>query len=100
MPITCHISLRSINQDEFAQMDYRVMRCAFDSQNELGRLCDDAVYQNDLADRLQAAGLGPVRKEVPVTAMHRDFAKTYWLDLVVGDAGIYSTLARYVRSNG
>jgi len=26
---------------------------------------------------------------VPVTATHRDFAKTYWLDLVVGDAGVY-----------
>jgi GxxExxY protein len=65
------------------------MRHAFDSQNELGRLCDEVIYQNDLAARLETAGLGLVRKEVPVTVSHRDFAKTYSLDLVVGDAAIY-----------
>src|SRR6266850_1471417 len=89
MPITSPVSIRPINQDEFAQMDYHVMRHAFDSQNELGRLCDEVIYQNDLAARLQTAGLGPVEKEVPVTVSHRDFVKTYSLDLVVGDAAIY-----------
>jgi len=89
MPISSPVSIRPIHQAEFATIDYRVMRCAFDSQNELGRLCDENIYQNDLAVRLELAGLGPVRKEVPVTITHRDFAKTYWLDLVVGDAAIY-----------
>ena len=46
------------------------------------------ICQNDLADRLQVAGL-LVRKEVPVTVTHRDFAKTYALDLVVAPTGIY-----------
>ncbi len=89
MPITFSICVRPANQEEFAQIDYRVMRHAFDSQNELGRLCDEIIYRNDLAARLEAAGLGPLRREVPVTAAHRDFAKTYRLDLIVADAAIY-----------
>src|SRR6266850_420795 len=44
--------------------------------------------QNDLAARLRAAGL-PVRTEVPITVTCRDFAKTYFLDLVVADTAIY-----------
>ena len=89
MPIVSPICLRPIGQEEFARIDYQVMRHAFDSQNELGRLCDEIIYQNDLAARLEAAGSGPVRREVPVTVSHRDFAKTYRLDLVVEDAAIY-----------
>jgi GxxExxY protein len=89
MPITSPISIRPINQEEFARIDYQVMRHAFDSQNELGRLCDEVIYQNDLAARLESAGLGPVRKEVPVTVTHGSFVKTYSLDMVVADAAIY-----------
>ena len=58
MPIASPVCVRSINQEEFARIDYRVMRCAFDSQNVMGRLCDEVIYQNDLAARLEAAGLG------------------------------------------
>lgn len=89
MPITSSVCIRRISQEEFAEIDYQVMRCAFDSQNELGRLCDEVIYQNDLAARVEAAGLGTVRKEVAVTVMHADFAKRYRLDLVVDDAAIY-----------
>ena len=45
MPISSPISIRPINQEEFARIDYQVMRHAFDSQNELGRLCDEVIYQ-------------------------------------------------------
>ena len=88
MPITSPFSLSPISQEEFAQLDYRVMCHAFECQNQLGRLCEEVIYQNDLAARLQAAGLSAM-KEVPVTVTHRDFAKTYSLDLVVAHAGIY-----------
>jgi len=88
MPITSPVSLNQINQDDFAKLDYQVMRHAFQSQNELGRLCDEVIYQNDLTNRLEAAGL-PTLKEVPVTVTYRDFVKIYSLDLVVANAGIY-----------
>ncbi len=58
----------------------------FASQNELGRLCEEKVYQNDIPLRLQAAGLGPVAQEMPIAVSLRDFAKTYLLDLVVQEA--------------
>jgi GxxExxY protein len=89
MPITFPISIRPIDQKEFAKLDYNVMRHAFDSQNELGRLCDEVIYQNDLAARLDSARRGPIRTEVRVDVTHGDFAKAYFLDLVVGDTAIY-----------
>jgi GxxExxY protein len=92
MPITCPISLLSIDPKQFAELDYRVTGSAFDSQNQLGRLCDEVIYRNDLADRLQSIGL-LVRHEVPVTVGYRDFAKTYWMDLLVGDSTIYELKA-------
>ena len=69
-------------------MSREVMFHVFASQNELGCLCDEAVYQNDIALRLEAAGLGPVAKEVPVSVSLRDFTKTYCLDLVVQESFI------------
>ena len=89
MPIRPSLSLRPITQAQFARLDYQVMHHAFDSQNELGRLCDEIIYQNNLAARLDAARLGPVRTEVPVEVTHGSFTKEYYLDLVVGDMAIY-----------
>lgn len=88
MPITGPPGLLPINQKEFAKLDYRVMRAAFECQNELGRLCEESIYQNDLVSRLNAAGL-PTATEVGITVTHGDFAKTYSLDLIVANAGIY-----------
>ena len=53
MPITSLICVRTVRQEEFAQIDYRVMRHAFDSQNELGRLCDEIIYLNLAGHRVQ-----------------------------------------------
>jgi GxxExxY protein len=82
-----------MDQQEFAELDFHAMRYAFESQNELGRLCDEVIYQNDFAARLEAADLGPVRKEVPVTIQYQDFAKTYSLHLLLGDAAVYELKA-------
>ena len=87
MPIVGPL-LSPMSQPEFAELDYRVMRAVFECQNQLGRLCDEAIYQNDLIVRLAEAGLSAV-KEVPVTVTHGNFAKNYSLDLVVANAGIY-----------
>jgi GxxExxY protein len=78
-----------MTQEEFASTDYRVMRSVFDCQNELGRLCDESIYQNDLAFRLETAGLGLIHKEVTVIVTHGSFCKKYYLDLVVGNGAIY-----------
>ncbi len=89
MPITFPIAPRPITREEFTELDYRITRLAYDSHNALCRLCDEEIYQSDLAARIEAAGLGPVRKEMTITVSHRDFAKFYFLDMVACDAAIY-----------
>ncbi len=89
MPISCPIQFKHLSREEYRQFDYQVMQHVFACHNELGRLCDEVIYQNYLKARLAAGGLGVVRTEVPLTATHDTFRKTYYLDLVVGDAARY-----------
>jgi len=72
-----------LTRPDFDSLSRCVMGHVFASQNELGRLCDESVYQNDIALRLEAEGLGPVMTQLPVTVVWCDFKKTYSLDLVV-----------------
>ncbi len=78
--------MASLSADEFEKRDYRVMGHAYASQNELGRLCDECAYEADLKARLLADGFQSVQTQVPVTVSHRDFSKTYRLDLIADDA--------------
>jgi GxxExxY protein len=86
MPIDCPIDIRPLTASEFEEVDYRVMGLAFESQNALGRLCEEQAYQRDLQARLLADGFRRVWIEVPVVVSHRDFTKQYLLDLVADDA--------------
>lgn len=92
MPIHCPVSVASLRADEFEKLDYRVMGHAYASQNELGRLCDECAYEADLKARLLAEGFRSVQTQVPVTVTHRDFSKTYRLDLIA-DAALYELKA-------
>ncbi len=89
MPISCPVSPLKISKEEFAKLDYQIMQLAFDSQNTMGRLCDEIIYKNDLKARIEAAGLGPARIEVPLTVSHLNFFKVYSMDLVVADFAVY-----------
>lgn len=87
MPISCSVKLRHLTPGEFDELDFRVMGHAFASQNDLGRLCEEGVYQRDLQARLLADGFRDVRIEVPVTLSHDDFThddftKTLSIDLI------------------
>lgn len=86
MPIHCPVKIVSVSADEFEKLDYRVMGHAYASQNELGRFCDECAYEADLKARLLADGFKSVQTQVPVTVTHRDFKKTYRLDLIADDA--------------
>jgi len=82
MPIHRSIELQDVGDLGFAELDAVVMRCAYETQNAFGRLFDERVYENDLAFRLRAEGLD-VRTQGLVAVWHRDFVKSYYLDLVV-----------------
>lgn len=86
MPIHCPITIARLGEDEFEDLDYRVMGHAYASQNELGRLCDESAYEADLTARLVTDGFRSVQTQVPITVTHRDFSKTYRLDLLADDA--------------
>ena len=79
-------TVKAFGSGSFEAVDYQVMRHAYASQNELGRLCDECIYQTDLKARLLAEGFRSVATEVPVKVTHRDFSRTYYLDLVADDA--------------
>lgn len=92
MPIKCPLDLQPLTQEEFGELDYRVMGHAFACQNELGRLCEEDAYQRDMKTRLLADGFRCVEIEVPVSVSHKDFTKVYSLDLVV-DSAVYELKA-------
>jgi GxxExxY protein len=100
MPILCDPPIVSLTRDEFFERDELVMRCAYASQNKLGRLCDEKVYENDMADRLRAAGMRHVRTQVPILVSHGPFTKEYRLDLVADDA-VYElkTVEQYLAAH-
>src|SRR5687767_8149877 len=89
MPITTPISLPRLTEKEMRELDYEIMSHVFAAQRDLGWICDETVYKADLASRLIAAHLKPVRREVPVRVSFQSFTKTYELDLVVADRTIY-----------
>lgn len=93
MPIHLPMAFPRMTETEMAELDYLVMGHVFALHSELGRLCEEVVYQAELAVRLREAGLGPVRRELPVTVSFGNFSKTYELDLVVADQSIYELKA-------
>ena len=85
MPISCPVKARHLSPQEFNERDFRVMGHAFASQNELGRLCEEGVYQRDMQARLLADGFRDVQIEVPVVLSHEDFIKELSIDLIADD---------------
>lgn len=88
MPIHCSIEIPVLTPELFKRRDYQFMGHAFAYQNELGRLCDERVYETDLSARLRADGFPDVYTQEPVSVTHGDFSKTYFLDLLA-DGALY-----------
>jgi GxxExxY protein len=88
MPITCGMRIEPLTTESFASLDYRVMSCAYASQNHIGRLADERIYEASLAHQLEKLGLS-CRRHVPIHVEHKTFNKTYFLDAVVNSSGVY-----------
>ena len=88
MPIECQIEVLPVEQERFHGIDRLVMRHAFDMHNTLGRLCDERIYQDELAQRCLTSGFD-THREVEVRVSHADFSKAYFLDLLVERCSIY-----------
>ncbi len=77
-----------IDQKEFNELDYYVVKHAFSIHNEFGRFCDEVIYKKELALLLKKQGFD-VQLEVPVYCNYKDYTKIYYLDLVVNNKIIY-----------
>lgn len=88
MPIHCPLKIESLSTEDFGLLDYSVMGHMFASQNEIGRLADERIYQADVAHRLEAAGMA-TETETPIEVVHQSFVKELSLDLVVSQRAVY-----------
>lgn len=88
MPVTCEAIVSPISQEMFGPADYRIMREVFAIHKELGRFCDEGIYQNELAHRCREMGC-QAATEVPIHVSYQSFLKTYYLDLLINGGAIY-----------
>jgi GxxExxY protein len=88
MNIKCNEHIKQISQDEFHTLDKVITGFAFEIHNELGRFCDEKIYQKILQDKCHNASINACR-EVELTLTHKDFKKVYKLDLLIDNGIIY-----------
>jgi len=98
MPITCPVEIKPTSKAQFVEVDAIVMQCAFASHNHFGKLCEEKVYENDVADGLRAQGIEEVETQDPVVVSYQTFAQSYYLDLVVQGI-VYELKAENVLSS-
>src|SRR5690606_4954490 len=84
MPIEIKTDLHRPTQNEFTSLAYDVMACCFQVHKEIGRFFDEKVYK-----RLVAQRFGGIKLEVPAAVSHRDFRKTYFVDMVVREQALF-----------
>ncbi|HEX9970709.1 MAG TPA: GxxExxY protein [bacterium] len=89
MPIEYQFKPNIISKHDFYAIDYQVMGLVFSIHNELGRLWNEKIYQNELAYRCQKAGFAKVATEVVIKVSYLDFLKCFYVDLIFNDAVIY-----------
>ena len=75
-------------QKEFNEIDYKVMEGVFSIHNYMGRFYDENIYKNKLIQFCLENNLR-AEKEVEVRVTHKDFSKSYYLDLLIDNSFIY-----------
>ncbi len=89
MPIELETPVRAVSQAEFHEIDTVVTGLAFETQNELGRFCDEKIYQNELLYRCCDAGFQSPCKEFRIRVSHGDFEKLYRVDMLLEGCALY-----------
>ena len=84
MPVSVGTKLVKLSQIEFAEVAYNVMADVFSIHHEMGRLFDEKVYRNALAERLDH-----VKSEVRIDVSFRDFCKSYFMDMVASSGAVF-----------
>lgn len=92
MPTELQHPVQQIPEKEFHELDYEIMRMAFDAYNDLGRFYDETIYQNELERRCRDAGI-PTTKEFEIKLIHKGFEKPLFLDLLINTSSVYELKA-------
>ncbi len=88
MPVET-VDLKPISAAVFQDLDYRVMAEVFKTHCDLGRFYDEKICREHLARLCRNIGFESVETEVPIHVIHKDFRKTYSLDLLVNRSVVY-----------
>ena len=88
MGIKCNKKFIYKTQDEFHSIDKIITGYAFDIQNEIGRFCDEKIYQEIMAEKCREESI-EAEREVEIVVTFKDFVKKYKLDLLVDNSVIY-----------
>ena len=81
-----------MSRNQFHEVDHIVMRHAFDIQNELGRLCNETIYQTELIRRCAASGLATISEGKIIVSLD-SFRKSYYVDAVIASGAVYELKA-------
>lgn len=81
MPIEIPYAVECLDKAAFHDLDYKVMKHAFDLYNSIGNLWNEDDYRNKLHERCNQHGINTYQ-EVPIRVSFKDFSKTYFIDLL------------------
>lgn len=100
MQISSTQTIQALDQDSFHLVDKFIMGQAFEIHNSMGRLLDEKIYQSAL-DKACKKYSYKCSREVKVTASHKSFSKSYYLDLLISDGAIYEikTVSKLTNSH-
>lgn len=72
----------ALSDKAFHRLDYHVMAMAFELYNSIGNLWDENDYKAKLVEHCFNGGLEAIA-EAPVTVVHKEFRKPYFIDLLI-----------------
>ncbi len=88
MPIQLEQPIKALSEQEFHDLDFQVMRLAFDAHNRLGRFYDEKIYQNELLNLCRDNGIS-AETEVKIGLTHKSFTKDLFIDLLIENGSVY-----------
>jgi GxxExxY protein len=83
MPIQVQSQINIFSQEEYHALNRRLLRVAFDVQNDFGRFLDETLAKREIAARCAEIGIVPVEREVRIRVSHEGFVKDYSMDLLL-----------------
>lgn len=96
MPIEVNRPIQHFNEEQFKELDRRLLRVIFDVHNNFGRFLDEELYKREIAARIIERRIGRVDREVRITVSHESFQKVYRMDLLVASGLIIELKAAEV----